>query len=119
MPLPAEFGTTRDALHALACYVVSPARKARTGRIGLRSVGDGFGTPPFDDGSRIVVNRNTLSVEHGDEVVITTLRAAASFLGVELTADPGVGADLPPFEPDVALDVDTDASLRLGHWYAT
>ena len=66
MPLPAAFATTRDALHTLACYVVSPARKARTGRIGLRPTGEGFGTPPFDDGSRIVVHGNRLGVDPGE-----------------------------------------------------
>ena len=53
--LPPTFTATRNGLHRLACFVISPARKARTGRIGLRATGDGFGTPPFDDGSRIAV----------------------------------------------------------------
>ena len=69
MALTAAFATTREALHALACYVVSPARKARTGRIGLRPIGDGFGTPQFDDGTRIVVRGNALAVEPGEEIV--------------------------------------------------
>jgi hypothetical protein len=117
MPLPDGFTTTRDALHALACYVISPARKARTGRIGLRPTGEGFATPRFDDGSRIVVRGDQLAVEPGDAIVITTLRAAAPFLHVELNPDPGVGSDLPPFEPDTPLDVDTTASLALGQVY--
>jgi len=118
MSLPAAYVTTRDVLHMLACYVVAPARKARTGRIGLRPTGDGFGTPPFDDGSRIVVRGDGLAVVPGAEIVITTLRAGAEFLGVELTSDPGVGSDLPPFQPDRDLDVDSDASLALGQWYS-
>ena len=118
MALPAAFRTTRESLHALACFVVSPARKARTGRIGLRPTGDGFGTPPFGDGSRIVVVGNRLAVDPGDGIAITTPRAAGAFLGIELTADPGVGTDLPPFEPDAQLTVDVDASLFLGEWYA-
>jgi len=118
MALPAEFRTTRDALHSLACYVISPARKARTGRIGLRSTGGGFGTPRFDDGSRIVVHGSRLALDPGDGIDITTPRAAGAFLGVELTPDPGVGTDLPPYEPDAALAVDVDASFFLGNWYA-
>ena len=62
-PLPATFDETRKGLWALACYVISPERKARTGRIGLRPTGDGFGTPPFEDGSRVVV--------HGDRLPAT------------------------------------------------
>ncbi|HEX2384282.1 MAG TPA: hypothetical protein VHI95_16680 [Acidimicrobiales bacterium] len=109
--------TTRDSLHMLACYVVAPARKARTGRIGLRPTGEGFGTPPFDDGSRIVVRGDRLAVDPGEEVAITTLRAGASFLGVELSSDPGVGTELPPFRPDRDLQVDVNASHAVGKWY--
>ena len=115
--LPPTFAATRDGLHRLACYVIAPARKARTGRIGLRATGDGFGTPPFADGPRIVVRGAQLVV--GDRTAaITTLRAGAALVGIELVADPGVGADLPPFEPDADLAVDAAASLALGDWFA-
>lgn len=116
--LPATFATTRDALRVLACYAISPARKARTGRIGLRSTGAGFGTPPFDDGSRILVEGDRLVREPDGWISITTLVAAAEFLGTDLSPDPGVGHDLPPFAPDEPLAVDRDASLALGGWYA-
>lgn len=116
--LPPRFVPTREALRALACYVVAPARKAATGRIGLRPTGDGFGTPPFDDGTRIVVRGDELLREPGGGIEITTLRTAAAFLGVGLAPDPGVGHDLPPFEPDAPLDVDAGASFALGAWYA-
>jgi hypothetical protein len=117
-PLPDSFAATRESLHALACYAISPARKARTGHIGLRPVDGGFGTPPFDDGSRILVRRDRLARPPGPDTAITTVRAAAVFLGVDLVADPGVGLDLPPFEPDRPLAVDPDASAALGEWYA-
>lgn len=116
--LPAEFVSTRESLRALACYVVGPARKARIGRIGLRPVGGGFGTPPFDDGTRLVVRGDELAFDPGDAARITTLRAAAEFAGVELSPDPAVGHDLPPYQPDVPLAVDRGASLLLGRWYA-
>lgn len=114
---PSSLDTTREGLRALACYAISPARKARTGRIGLRPIGEGFGTPAFDDGTRIVVRGDRLGVEPGRYVAITTLRAAADFLGVTLSPDPGVGHDLPPFAPDADLAVDADASRWLGAWY--
>ena len=116
-PLPPTFATTRDGLHRLACYVIAPAGKARTGRIVMRPTGDGFGTPPVDDGPRIAVRGAELVV--GDRAApITTLRDAAAVVGIELSPDPGVGADLPPYEPDAALAVDAAASLALGAWYA-
>lgn len=119
-PLPPTFAATRESLRAVACYVISPARKARTGRIGLRATGDGFGTPPFDDGSRIVVRGAVLAVEPTDAEgrPITTLVAGAAYLGLDLSADPGVGHDLPPFRPEADLAVDPDASFALGAWYA-
>ena len=113
-----ELEATRESLRSVACYVVAPARKQRTGRIGLRPTGDGFGTPPFDDGSRILVRGDRLVAEPGRETVLTTLRDAADFVDVVLSADPGVGDDLPPFDPDAPLAVDVDASLAIGRWYA-
>jgi hypothetical protein len=112
------FVRTREALHSVACYAVSPARKAVTGHIDLRAADDGFATPPFPDGSRIGVRADLLVREPGDDVPITTVRAAAEVLGVALSPDPGVGRDLPPFAPDEPLDVDVDASLMIGRWYA-
>ena len=115
---PTGFATTRHALRALACFVIAPARKARTGRISLQPSGDGFGTPPFDDGTRIVVRGDQLLIGPGCQTPITTLRAAADSLQLTLSPDPGVGHDLPPFAPDVPLAVDATASLWLGAWYA-
>jgi hypothetical protein len=53
-PLPEGFSADRDALHALAVSVISPAREAVTGRIGLRWWPGGFGTPEFGDDGRVV-----------------------------------------------------------------
>ena len=117
-PLPDTFLQAREALRSLACYVIAPARKASTGRIGLRPTGDGFGTPPFDDGTRIVVRGDRIVREPDLDIPITTLRAAAEVLGVALSPDPGVGHDLPPFEPDDPLAVDAESSNALGRWYA-
>jgi hypothetical protein len=116
-PIPQQFSETRDALRALACYAVAPAQKARTGRIGLRAVDDGFGTPLFDDGTRISVHGEALTWGRR-RTPITTVRAAAAFLGVAPSSDPGVGHDLPPYAPDAPLVVDREASLALGRWYA-
>jgi hypothetical protein len=117
LPLPDDFVSTRESLRALACFVLSPAYKARTGRIGLRPVAPGFGTRPLDDGSRLVVWGSELAFDPGAASPITTLRAAAEFAGIALLADPGVGHDLPPYQPDAPLPVGGDASRALGAWY--
>jgi hypothetical protein len=118
-PLPSSFTDTREALHAVACYVIAPARKARTGRIALTPVPGGIGTPPFDDGSWIGVLGDRLVVEPGAaDTPLTTLRAASVTIGQPLDPNPGVGKDLPPFDPDAPLTVDAVASAALADWYA-
>src|SRR3954468_3637427 len=100
-PLTATFTSTRAGLHALACFVIAPARKAATGRIGLRAVDGAFGTPLLPDGTRALIRGDRLLREPGGgAITITTVRAAATFLSVPVSEDPGVGGDLPPFEPD-------------------
>ena len=115
--LPPAYAATRESLRALACFALSPARKARTGRIGLRAHGGGIATPPFDDGTRIALRGVDLEAPTGEVVRVTTVAAAARFLGIEPSSDPGVGHDLPPFEPDADLQIDAEASLALGSWY--
>lgn len=122
LPLPASFGATREALRAVACFVLAPARKAATGRIGLRATGDGFGTPPFgDDGRRLLVRGDHLVIEAAGEIVeeaaLSTVRAAAELAGVALSPDPGVGHDVPVLHADEPLRVDPHASDVLGRWY--
>jgi hypothetical protein len=69
------------------------------------------------DGTTIAVRGDELV--DGDRVVpITTLRDAAAFVGIELSATPDVGTDLPPFEPDGALVVDAAIAHELADWYA-
>jgi hypothetical protein len=116
--LDQSFTSTRESLRAVACYVLAPARKARTGHISLEPTPDGFGTPPLDDGERLAVRGDRLFGRDGATIRLTTLRAAARFARIELTPDPGVGHDLPAYTPDVALRVHPAASIALGAWYA-
>lgn len=117
-PLPEDFIQTREAARALACYVLGPARKAFDGHIGLQPAGEGFGTPPLEAGRRLLVRGDRIVLEGIRDEPITTLRDAARLAGVSLSVDPGVGRDLPPFEPDVDLAVHEGASFALGAWYA-
>src|SRR5215203_4246360 len=55
-PLSESFAATRSALHALAEQTIAPARKDVTGRIGLRALPGGFGTPVFGDRRRLRVD---------------------------------------------------------------
>lgn len=121
-PLPDDYVETREALRRLAVYVLSPARKAVTGRIGLRPTAGGFGTPPFgDDDEQLRVERGVLFRMKGASVestTITSLSAAAAFAGVALSDDPGVGHDIPELgDPDAELPVSPAATLALGEFF--
>jgi hypothetical protein len=119
--LPASLSRTRDSLHRIAEHVVSPARYAATGRIGLRPASGGFTTPPFGDDDRVVeVDGVDLVVRsHGDErrTRITTVAAAAEFVGVEPGAPADVYKPATPLDVDVPLELDPTAAGILAGWY--
>ena len=119
-PTPTALIPTRLALHRLAVYVVAPTRYAATGRFGLRSTPDGFGTPAFD-GRRIRIEGAEL-VDERDEgerrTPISSLEAAASFLGSEIDPKTAAEHDSPELgDVHADLGVDADASLYLGRWF--
>ncbi|MEY2442740.1 MAG: hypothetical protein QOJ46_2166 [bacterium] len=82
--VPEGYVSTRAALHAVAEHVLKPAREKATGKIGLRYVRGGFGTPFFGDDAQVSVVGTTLQVVRGGEVTrtpLTSLAAAAGALG--------------------------------------
>jgi hypothetical protein len=110
---PPRLVETRLALHRLAEQVVSPARRAANGKIGLRYTRGGFGTPFFGADTQVRVEGAALIVQSGDEqrrAPITTLAAAAEH----------VGGDVLPGDvefDDTSLEVDLAAAAFLGEWY--
>jgi hypothetical protein len=120
-PLPAGTADTRESLRRLAVYVLAAARKAVNGKIGLRYTQGGFGTPFFGGDEQLRVVGSQLVHQQGDGAraeEITTLEAAAAFAGVELSDDPGVGADLPGLgDTGAALSLDRAAAGGLGQWF--
>jgi hypothetical protein len=68
-PLPpqAAYTRARAELHELAATVVSPAREAVNGKIGLRYTYLGFGTPFFGDGEQLRVHAASQRVLHAHE----------------------------------------------------
>ena len=117
-----RYAETRDALRRLACYVIAPARKAVTGRIGLRPTPGGFGTPPFGADEQLRVAGTSLIRRAGGDgksAPITSLAAAAAFAGVELSADPGIGSDLPRLgEPERRCRSRLRPVDAVGAWFA-
>ena len=109
---PGELTTTRLGLHRLAMYVIAPTRHAATGRFGLRSVHGGFGTPEFD-GRRVRGEGDELIDERdGGErrSPITSIEAAAAFLGSDIDPDTAAEHDSPALGDTVA-DLGVDGAV--------
>ena len=115
-PLPAGWAETRASLHALAEHVVAPCRHRSNGKIGLRFSYHGFGTPFFGDDRQVRVEDGVL-VDGDRRHPLTTLAAAAAFLGMEPGAPAGVYTPSTPGDPDAPLTVDPAAARALGDWY--
>jgi hypothetical protein len=122
--LPARFAATRLALHRLAIYVVSPARRAATGNeIALEPTPGGFGTPQLDRWGQVRVQGTMLAVRvpgsPSSSQPIGTLREAAAFAGVELDLAAADQFDVPPpGDLDAPLDVDPGSAAALAAFYA-
>ena len=116
-PLPAEFAGTRDALHRLAVYVISPAQRLQNGEIVLRCTAGGFSTFAFDgrvigvDGADLVVD----GVRHP----IGSLNDTARLAGIAPDVAQQEEFDVPPHgDLDEPLAVDAAAARALGARYA-
>lgn len=115
------FGETREVLHRLAFYVLSPARRSVNGKIALRYTHRGFGTPFFGADRQVRANGTTLVVQADDRAwssEITSLEDAATFVGATLDAASAAGYDVPAMgDPSAVLEVDSDAAHTLADWY--
>ena len=121
-PTPAGLPATRLALHRLAVYVVSPARRRANGKIALRWTLRGLGTPFFDDDEQVRIAGNHLVRQQGDKVVAEPVSSLAAAAELVLGGPPDVAwaepFDVPPVgDPHSDLVVDADAAAFLGNWY--
>jgi hypothetical protein len=120
-PLSDTYTHTREHLHQLAFFAISPARQRAVGRMGLRPTPGGFGTPPFQ--GRVARVDGTLLVheESGNTATqkISTVRAAAEFFGgsYEKVWYEGFKDPLAPGDPDSTLEVDEGDAHLIGEWF--
>jgi hypothetical protein len=84
--LPADFTTTRLALHRLAERTISPARAAVNGKIALRWTLGGFGTPFFGEDEQLRVEHGALIHQRGERAT-----RVAPFAGVDPAAATALG----------------------------
>ncbi len=119
-PTPTPLPSTREALHRLSAYVIAPVRYAATGRFGLRATPGGFGTPPFEGRQICVVGAELLDEVDGSvrRAPITSLQAAADFLGSTIDPDTAAEHDSPAVgDPDADLGIDAASSHFLAGWF--
>lgn len=119
---PEELPATLHALHRLAVYVLSPARRRANGKIALRWTFGGFGTPFFgaDEQARIAGTWLVRQIGTAATAVpITSLNEAAGLvLGTPPDLEWAASFDVPPAgDLDAPLAIDPAASLWLGDWY--
>ena len=119
-PVPAGYPAARDAFHRLAYGVVAEARRLANTKFGLRYTRGGFGTPFFGADEQVRVEGTRLIHQKGDAAEgheITSLRAAADFLGLT----PGTDAaehDSPELgDLDERLAIDAATGTFLGEWF--
>jgi hypothetical protein len=119
---PGSLRQTRLALHRLAVYVLSPARRRANGKIALRWTFGGVGTPFFGADEQVrIAGTHLVRQRAGDADVapVSTLNAAADFV---LDGPPDIAwaepFDVPaPGDLDERLEVDAGAAAFLGDWY--
>ena len=118
---PATLADTRLALHRVAAYVMSPARRRVNEKIALRWTLGGFGTPFFGADEQLRIEGTDLVVQQGDSVravPLTTLNEVAAALGSTPDVEWASQFDIPePGDLDAPLNVDPAASAWLGEWY--
>jgi hypothetical protein len=118
------YTATRRSLHAVAEHVLTASLHAETGRIGLRQMPGGFGTPVFPSlhGPRQLRVDGIELVDRDDRgerrTGLTTLRAAGAFVGIEPGVPVGVYRPATPLDLDSPLAVDGPSAARIADWYA-
>jgi hypothetical protein len=120
-PAP-SFVDTRLAVHRLAVYVVSPARRRANGKIALRWTLDGVGTPFFgaDEQVRIAGTQLIRQVDASAtaQPITTLARAADMVLGTDPDVAWAEAFDVPaPGNLNAPLPVDEQDARLLGDWF--
>jgi hypothetical protein len=120
IPCADAFATTRDSWHTLAEHLLCGARHRATGKIGLRFVRGGFGTPFFGGDEEIRIVGGGIVHTIGDEqqrAPVTTLKNAAVFLRAAIGVPDQLFTATTDGDPVRVLPVDSDAANALAGWY--
>jgi len=119
---PASLAETRLALHRVAAYALSPARRRANGKIGLRWTLGGVGTPFFGEDEQVRIEGTRIVRQRAGAATSEPLSTLARAADLVLDGPPDVasaeGFDVPPpGDPDAPLSVDPAAAAFLGDWF--
>jgi hypothetical protein len=123
-----DLKSTRTSLQAVATHVLSRARFADQGRIGLRVGAGCIATPTHGSDAQVLrLTSTTLIVESAASGVArsrvallssSTMRQLAEFAGVDLAGPLEAGGHAPPIgNVDQPIAVDVDAARAILHWF--
>jgi len=117
---PQNFVDTRNALHRVARYVITPRRQEVDGRERLIQLPGGFGTPTLANDMQMRIDGADLVVRTGPDTIvepISTLRRAGELVGVE-PSDHTAKPDIPQMgDIDEPLGIDHDSAAYLARWF--
>jgi hypothetical protein len=119
-PPPDSLAETRRTLHAVAEWILAPARNEAVGRIGLRWTRDGFGTPFLPGDRQLRVSGSALVVQSGASAearTLTTLADAATFASVAPAMATDVFAPTTSWDADRQLGIDAAAARCVADWF--
>ena len=112
---------TRDALHQVAEHVLAAAQYAQLGTIQLRIVAGGFETMDTLPGNRrlAVINGQVVVTDDSGarSAPLTTVRAAADFIGSTAGLSPTAYPPATRLLPDAPLTIDANSAVVLSDWY--
>ncbi|MFV1989186.1 MAG: hypothetical protein ACC652_00420 [Acidimicrobiales bacterium] len=117
---PAHLGATRQSLHALGEYLMSPYRRSVNGKIGLRYTYGGIGTPFVLGDRQLRIDESGLWLEGPEgvqNIPMNSLRVAGEAIGIL----PAPLTDL--YESDLRVDIDAALILDrgsisfIGEWF--
>jgi len=117
---PPLFTETRNSLHRVARYVVTPRRQKVDGRERLIQLPGGFGTPVLGDDTQMRIEGTELVfVDGGTETrePITSLRQVGDLVGIA-PSDHTAKPDIPQMgDIDEQLNLDDESARFLARWY--
>jgi hypothetical protein len=113
-----SFDQARDGWHRIAEHVVAAAQYADTGEIALRAVSGGFQTTSGPRQLSVIGTDLVIADGNGTRTApLTTVAAAAEFVGIVPGLPVSVYPPATPLEPDEPLHLDEASARILADWY--